>query len=158
MAESPVIIDFLRYMQRIHPADRLPARRDFDPLHIPALLGHIVLAEVHRRPLPDPPRFFMRVVGDVVQNAAPVSMANRYLDELDGKLVAPDSGMRSTILTDVRRQVLETGQLYYWRGPPRMKFRYDYDDLEYVHCPLADDGRRIDRILSAFYYRGGEQV
>ena len=36
----------------------------------------------------------------------------------------------------------------------RMKFRHDYADLEYVHCPLANDGITIDRIISVFYYHG----
>lgn len=143
MAQSRVIIDFLRYLQRIHPADRLPARRDIDPLHIPALLDNVVLAEVHRQ-AGSPPRFFVRVAGDAILRALPGPVLNRYIGE--------------DIRGNVRHTVLETGRIYYWRGPPRLKFRYDYDDVEYVHCPLASDGIMIDRIFSAFHYSGGTRA
>lgn len=144
MARSPVIADFLRYLQRVHPADRLPGRSDIDPLHIPALLDHVVLAEVHRQPEPDKPRFFVRVAGEAILRALPGPVLNRYIgDDIRG---------------DVRQTVLETGAMYYWYGPPRMRFRYDFDDVEYVHCPLAEDGATIDRIFSAFYYRGGPKA
>lgn len=149
MARSSVIIDFLGYLQRIHPADRLPGRRDIDPLHIPTLLDHVVLAEVHRQPetsqgAQQPARFFVRIAGEAIVRALPEPVLNRYVgDDIRG---------------NVRQTVLETGTMYYWYGPPRMKFRYDFDDVEYVHCPLAEDGLNIDRIFSAFYYRGGTKA
>jgi len=140
VAQSRVIIDFLRYLQRIHPADRLPGRRDIDPLHIPNLLDNVVLAEVHRQP-DSHARFFVRVAGEAIVRALPGPVLNHYIGE--------------DIRGNVRQTVLETGKMYYWRGPPRLKFRYDFDDVEYVHCPLADDGILIDRIFSAFHYSGG---
>lgn len=145
MARSRVIADFLRYLQRIHPTDRLPGRRDIDPLHIPALLDHVVLAEVHRQPDtpqgPQPARFFVRIAGEAVMRAQLEPVLNRYVG--------------NDVRGNVRQTVLETGVTYYWHGPPRMKFRYDFDHVEYVHCPLAEDGVMIDRIFSAFYYKGG---
>lgn len=152
-SQSSVVRDFLRYMRQIHPPGHLPARRDFDMTALPHLLANIVLVEVERQPAPQPARFFVRVTGEAVLDAAPSPMMNRYIDEIvatNTRLSGRDAG----VILDVRQQVLSTGITYYWRGPPRMKFRHDYADLEYVHCPLADDGITIDRIISAFYYEG----
>ncbi|WP_374298850.1 hypothetical protein [Ferrovibrio sp.] len=150
---SNVVSDFLHYMRQIHPADRLPARRDFDIAAVPHLLPNMVLVQVERQPAPQPARFFVRVAGEIILEAAPSPMMNRYIDEI----VATNarlSGRPASVILDVRQQVLQTGLSYYWHGPPRMKFRHDYADLEYVHCPLANDGITIDRIISVFYYHG----
>jgi hypothetical protein len=152
-SRSNVVTDFLHYMRRIHPADSLPARQDIDMTAMPHLLPNIVLVQVERAVPPQPARFFVRVAGEVILEAALSPMMNRYIDEI----VATNarlSGQPASVIQDVRQQVLQTGISYYWYGPPRMKFRHDYADLEYVHCPLADDGVTIDRIISVFYYHG----
>lgn len=152
-AHSNVVRDFLHYMRQIHPLDRLPSRHDFDMAVVSHLLPNMVLVQVERRPAPQPARFFVRVAGEIVLEAAPSPMMNRYVDEI----VATNtrlSGQPAGVILDVRQQVLQTGMSYYWHGPPRMKFRHDYADLEYVHCPLADDGINIDRMISVFYYHG----
>lgn len=154
-ARSNVVRDFLHYMRRIHPPDRLPARRDFDMAAVSHLLPNMVLVQVERQPMSQPARFFVRVAGEVVLEAAPSPMMNRYIDEIVATN-ASLSGRPASVILDVRQQVLRTGVSYYWHGPPRMKFRHDYADLEYAHCPLADDGVTIDRIISVFYYHGAK--
>jgi hypothetical protein len=147
--KSGTVRAFLDYMQRIHPADRLPGRRDIDPLHIPGLLPHVVLVEVHRQPPPEPARFFVRLAGEAILSAAPMPMMNRFLT-FPPQPDTPAADVRN----DVRQQVLANGQIYYWNGPPRLKFRLDFAHVEYVHCPLAEDGVTIDRIFSILHYQG----
>ena len=144
---------FLDYMQRIHPADRLPGRRDIDPLDVPDLLANMILVEVHRQPAPEPARFFARIVGEAILTAAPVPVMNRYLDDMAAEAQSTPGG-NARVSVDTRQQVLDSGRMYYWHGRPRMKFSFDYADVEYAHCPLADDGITIDRIVSTIYYSG----
>lgn len=114
------------------------------------LLGNIVLVKVERQPAPAPPRFLVKVAGDDVLNAAPVPMMNRYVDEFVRKNERPTA----KVIVDSRLSVVESGCTYHWFGPPRMKFRFDFADVEYCHCPFADDGVTVDHIISFFQYSG----
>ncbi len=149
-ARSPRLAAFLYHMAAIHPPDRLPARAAFDPIDVPRLLGNIVLAKVVRASTSAAPRFLIQVAGDEVLNAAPEPMMNRYLDDLVRRNERP----AAQAIVDSRQSVVESGRTYYWFGPPRMKFRFDFADVEYCHCPLAEDGVTVDRVLSFFQYSG----
>ncbi len=144
--QSARLAEFIRYMLRIHPADRLPSRRDFDPLAIPHLLPGVVLVTVHREDART--RFKMKVVGQDVIDASPVRIGQRYLDEIVAELP------NATVIIDTRQTVLDTGHAYLRQGPPTMPFTFRMTVLEYVHCPLAEDGETIDQIVSFFSYRG----
>jgi hypothetical protein len=149
--ESRVIRDFLRYMSGLHPADRLPSRAAFDPMALPHLLAHLVLAQVERS-ADGNLRFLVRVAGELVLRAAPVPLMNRYLETSVN--LGPQKDDSEPRIVDVRRQVTETGCMLHWRGKLNMPFRFDFAEVEYVHFPLAEDGRTVDRILSAFHYHG----
>ena len=144
--QSERLADFIRYMLSIHPADRLPSRRDFDPLQIPKLLSGVVLVTVHREDTRT--RFKMKVVGQDVNDASPVKIGQRYLDEIIAELPG------ASVIVDTRQQVLETGVAYLRQGPPTRPFTFKMTVLEYVHCPLSEDGEAIDQIVSFFSYRG----
>src|SRR3546814_17798654 len=86
------------------------------------------------------PRFRVTVAGETVRNASPVPMMGRFIDEIAAEITD------GRVIVDVRQKVLDSGTAYYWYGPPRMRFRLDFANLEYVHCPLATDGATIDQI------------
>lgn len=151
-AHSRAVRDFLTYMRSIHPADRLPARADFDPMAIPHLLGHLVLVQVERGA--DSTRFLVRVAGEVVLRAAPVPLMNRYIDtSVNLHKTSDESEAR---IVSVRRQVADTGLTRHFYGKVNIPFRFNFADMEYAHCPLAGDGVTVDRVLSAFYYHGAQ--
>ena len=143
----PDVAAFLQHIIHIHPANRLPSRSDFNPASVPALLPGMVLADVIR-PAHGGARFRVCVAGETVLNASPVPMMGRFVDEI----AAAITGGR--VIVDVRQTVLDTGCSYYWYGLPRMTFRLDFAKLEYLHCPLAEDGETIDHVLSFFHYEG----
>ena len=149
--DTPVIADFLRHMQRIHPADRLPARAAFDPMAVPHLLPNLVLAEVRRGD--GDIRFFVRVAGEAVLRAAPVPLMNRYL-ESSVRLTGDPGDESQARIVDVRRQVVDSGCTIHWRGRVNIPFRFNFGDVEFVHAPLAEDGVTVDRILSVLVYHG----
>jgi hypothetical protein len=144
--QSARLAEFIHYMLSIHPADRLPSRHDFDPLQIPKLLSGVVLVTVHREHART--RFRMKVVGQDVIDASPVKIGQRFLDEIITELP------NGSVIIDTRQTVLETGVAYLRQGPPTMPFTFKMTVLEYVHCPLAEDGGTIDQIVSFFSYCG----
>lgn len=143
--QQPGVAQFIHHVLSIHPAERLSSRRDFDPLAIPGLLSGIALATVEREN--GQVRLRMKVVGQDLVDASPVRLSQRYLDEVVADLPGADIILRS------RLQVVETGCAYLRRGAPSMPFTYRMMALEYVHCPLSDDGETVDQILSFFSYR-----
>ncbi len=137
---------FLGYMRKIQPADRLPARAAFDPAALAPLLANVVLVELVRQDPGRPPRFFVRVAGQAVLDASQQIKMNRYLDET---LESP----ANLAPIDARSAAAATGSTQFWRGAPRISFKLDYiETIELAHCPLADDGRTVDRIVSIIDY------
>lgn len=145
-ARTATVREFLGYMRKIHPDDRLPPRAAFDPAALAPLLANVVLAEVERGAPDAEKRFFVRVAGQAVLDASAEIRMGRYLDET---LALPEN--RAPI--DSRRQVAATGCTHFWRGAPRIRFKLDYiETVELAHCPLAEDGSTVDRIVSIFDY------
>lgn len=143
--QQPGVAQFIHHVLSIHPAERLPSRRDFDPLAIPGLLSGVALATVEREN--GHVRLRMKVVGQDLVDASPVKLTHRYLDEVVLDLPGSD------IILHSRLKVVETGCAYLRKGAPSMPFTYRMMALEYVHCPLSDDGETVDQILSFFSYK-----
>lgn len=154
-AVSTVLQDFLTYMRDIHPSDRLPARQAFDPMAVPHLLANLVLVQVKRQP-GNSMRFLVRVAGETILRAAPVPLMNRYI-ETSVNLINDVQDESQARIVDVRRQAVESGCMRYFHGRVNAPFRFNFADMEYAHCPLAEDGKTVDRILSAFYYHGAAE-
>ncbi|WP_341705092.1 PAS domain-containing protein [Ferrovibrio sp.] len=134
---------FLDYYASMHPAGRLPARGDFDPLHIPRLLPHLMLVDVDRSSTAGL-RFRVRVAGEYVTAATLPALAGRWLDEID------PAEYDTAVMIAARRSVAESGLLDHGYGRSAARFRLDFANLEYAHCPLAEDGETVSHILS-FY-------
>lgn len=145
---SPRLKAFVDYMIAIQPVDRLPRRDEFDPQRIPQLLDSIVLVKVERAG--EKIRFKTTVVGQKVVEAAPAPIANRYLDDF-----SRDVGGADEIIT-TRQKVVDTRLPHLNQSLPLLPFSYRMRAVEYVHCPLATDGRTVDQIVSCFFYVSGE--
>lgn len=143
--QQPGVARFIHYMLSIHPAECLPSRRLFDPLAVPGLLSGVALAAVERDD--QQVRLRMKVVGQDLVDASPVRLAHRYIDEVLVDLPGAEVILKS------RLQVVETGCAYLRRGAPSMPFTYRMTTLEYVHCPLSENGETVDQIVSYFSYR-----
>lgn len=143
--QQPGMGQFIQYMLSIHPADCLPSRGLFDPLAIPGLLSGVALVAVERSAARL--RLRMKVVGQDLVEASPVRLAHRYVDDVLADLPGAEVILKS------RLQVVETGCAYLRQGLPSMPFAYRMAALEYVHCPLSEDGETVDQIVSYFSYR-----
>lgn len=131
----------LEYYASIHPADRLPARADFDPLAIPRLLPHLMLVRIDRASR----RFRVKVVGNAVAMALPVPLHGRWLDE-----IRPEEGLDTAHMIAARQAVLDSGEVSYLYGRTPTRFSLDFANIEYAHCPLAGDGVQVDHILTVY--------
>lgn len=152
-ARHPIVRDFLGYYIGIHPTNALPARSAFDPVAIPRLLPNLVLAEVVRQTDGSPARFRIKVAGEEVAQAMRMPLIGRYLDE-----IANSSEPTARFPIESRSSIVESGRMIYRRGTPRMRFSLDYAEVEYAHCPLAEDGFTVDHIVTVNYYQGLETV
>jgi hypothetical protein len=152
-ARHTTVQQFITYYLGIHPASFLPGRSAFDPVAIPRLLPHLVLAEVERQGGDLPARFRIKVAGDEVVAAMRMPLIGRYLDE-----IANTSEPTARFPIESRHAVVDTGRLVYRRGKPRMRFSLDYAEVEYVHCPLAEDGVNVDHVLTVNHYQALEPV
>lgn len=140
--------DFLDYYIGIHPADALPGRRVFDPAAIPRLLPNLVLVEVVRNADGAAPRFRIKVAGETVVQALRLPLNGRFLDE-----IASSDEPTASFPIETRHSVVDNACLVCRRGAPRMRFSLDYAEVEYAHCPLAEDGATVDHIVSIVCYQ-----
>ncbi len=131
----------LRYWLAVHPRDRLPGRRNFDPAEVPAALGNLVLTDVER----DPYRFRIRLMGTAVVRAFGRDFTGMYLDE-----ALP--GVGNTVIHTDRVAVAETGLPNYRHGATAIPIKFDFAPIERVYLPLASDGATVDMILAMTVY------
>lgn len=152
-ARHPIVQQFLTYYIAIHPVDALPARSAFDPLAIPRLLPNLVLTEVEHQADGRPARFRIKVAGEEVVAALRMPLNGRYMDE-----IANTSEPTARFPIESRHHVLDTGRLVYRCGKPRLRFPLDYAEVEYAHCPLAEDGINVDQIVTVNHYQALEPL
>lgn len=125
------------YWQSIHPPDGLPGRRHFDPVDVPALLSNIGLIEVHENPR----RFKARLYGTTLARAVGQDLTNKWYHEVFEKF--EESGQYHDF-----SHVIDTRTPHWRRGHMRIPVERDFNFMERVHLPLANDGVSVDMILS----------
>lgn len=140
-AKDTRVVRLLDYYLSIHPKDKIPSRKDFDPFDIPFALPNLALVDVERNPY----RFRFRVMGTDITYNMEFEGTGKYLDEV---VKNPETEYPHTD----RVSVVETGAPVYRFGPGSIAFRVDFMDLERVHLPFASDGQEVDMILSVFIY------
>lgn len=142
---SPEIADLIRYWLSIHPGDCLPGRQHFEPLEIARLLPHIVLVDIEE----DERRYRIRVMGTAVVDAIGADHTGAFCVD-----ILPE--FKESLSYRHRVEVEETRLPAYHRGPASIAFRLDYAPVEWLHLPLAGDGRIVNKILSMILYAQDE--
>ena len=116
----------------------MPARRDFDPAAVPALLPHLQLIDIVDG------RFRYRLVGTALVDAFGRDYTGQYPDELF-------EGPRAQMISDVFERVRQA------RRPMFLRSRYvtarNIDLIaDRLYLPLSGDGRDVDMILGALAF------
>jgi hypothetical protein len=137
--ESPILRRFFQYYLEKSGDRPMPARRDLDPVDFSYALGDITLIDVAYDPL----RFSFRLDGSRHVERFGFDLTGRSLDEF------PYPEMRQAIF-DSYREVVEAAIPHrYFRDleSDGRWFRY-----ETIILPLADDGQRVNMLISAISF------
>ncbi len=129
----------LTYWQSKVQKDRLPARRDINPVDVKYVLGSIVLVDVHRAPL----RFRYRVHGTKLVQRDGFDMTGKWLSE------HPEPEYRDRIFAAWSVALASGGIMHGFRD-------YTVDNrvrtYEVLALPLAENGAVIDKLFVVQIY------
>jgi hypothetical protein len=142
----PVLRELFLYWAGIRDGRSMPARRDLDPLDIPALLPWVLLTDVLRNPLD----FRYRLVGTGVAGLSRHDYTGRRFSELAHT-------QSDSVVWQVRVAVVET------RRPMQALVPYTgsltgVTGVASLYLPLSADGRTVDMILCGAVYEGQDVV
>jgi hypothetical protein len=133
---EPDLYRLYDYLEAKRGDREFAARRDLDPLDFPYILGNILLLDVLYQPL----RFRYRLVGSLIVARVGYDMTGKFLHE------HPHPSYRDYML-DCYAEVIRS------RRPSGGNYDLFMDrEIKRYQCirvPLSDDGKIIDKIISA---------
>lgn len=133
---SPVVLKGFAYWRRIAAGRQMPARKDFDPLDIPALLPHVMLKDVQREPLD----FRYRVVGSTVRLHSSADYTGQCMSQIEHQ------GPHSIVWRSCS-WVAENAAPLLLR-PPYAGPQKDFLAVEAAILPLGESaGRTVNKLL-----------
>jgi hypothetical protein len=145
--QSDRVAALYRYWLAHCQGNRLPRRADIDPAEIKSLLPYLMMVDLTDNPL----RIRYRLVGTEVARYAGLDFTNAYLDELQFEEYTLQE------LLGAYRAVIDSGQAC-------MGFAgYENDgkmalQIEFLFCPLSDDGITVNRCMVIEDYYLAEAV
>lgn len=142
---------FTDYWLSLNGPDRLPGRRQFDPLHIHGLMPHVWMLDVVRED--GLLRFRYRLVGTKEVETLQRDPTGKWFDEIHG------GSARKTGTQDRFRYIVEHRCATYRKGPVVLVHHKDHQVVENCMVPLASDGTNVDIIVTCsilFWADGGE--
>ena len=134
---SARVADFVAHWRTLRRGTALPARADFDPSAIRALLPHLMIVEM----VGTPPRPRYRLVGTAVAEIAKLDFTGEYADGLDFQEAEEfDYGAAYRAVAAARQPGLGHSAMLAGGTVPRW--------IEFAICPLADDGVTVNQFLA----------
>jgi len=132
---SPVLLQLRDYWLALRGTRAMPARPDIDPVHIPALLPHVILVDV----IGAPPVFRYRLIGTGVTEMANRDATGRVLDE---SLYGANTERILAAYRDVVAEAAPVAVREIVQFVPK-----DWIRTEVLLLPLSADGRAVNMIL-----------
>ena len=134
---SPILRAFRDHWLALKGERAMPSRADIDPVHIPALLPHIILVDV----IGAPPVFRYRLIGTAITKIANRDATGRILDE---SLYGANT---ERVLRTYRETVAD-------KSPKAVREIVQFVDKDWIKTevilmPLSSDGETIDMIVGA---------
>lgn len=124
------------YWSNLHPGC-LPARRDIDPLHIPALLPWVILVDVLREPAPD---FRVRLIGSGIAAVSTRDRTGQRFSENPDMAAGTLFWQRYAWVRDEAQPLVS--DVPYVGPEPRIA------GTRQILLPLSDDGAQVNIILA----------
>lgn len=134
--QNSIVQDGYSYWRSKTTEGRLPSRADIDPIDIPRLMQHVILADVQREPGFD---FRYRLIGTNVAEHLFKDYTGSWFSEIDHQK-APSQVWQNC------KHVAETGEAFLAR-PPYVGPHQGYRITEDIILPLAEDGITVDTLL-----------
>jgi hypothetical protein len=116
--------------------DRLPARRQIDPLAIPQLLDSLYLIDIEREPL----RFRYRLMGTKLVFFRGRELKGLYMDEAHAQF-------ETSPIRQHYEELAKTAEPQWRKGPTLFNWGEGRHSIERLLLPLATDGESPDCIL-----------
>jgi hypothetical protein len=133
----PLVRRLYDYWLSIARPERLPGRRDLTPEDIAPLWSHVWMVDVSHGPL----RYRYRVCGTEVVRSLGREVTGLWFDE-----VHPEANANPHARDRLRFTAM-TGCPTWRRGPPLWNRHPDQRTVETCIVPLADDGRRVNKMI-----------
>lgn len=137
IVQSPAVLGLYAYWERLRGPREFPAKSDVDLAAIARHAANMLLLKVRYDPLD----FEYRIVGDEVSTRLG-SVKGRHVREAALLNVGSSAYRNYCAVIERRRPQFLEG----WAPIPLLGT--DHYQLSRVHCPLSEDGRTIDHILS----------
>jgi hypothetical protein len=142
---SDSVQQLYRYWRSKCDGDRLPTRRDIDPVEIPRFLSQLTIVEV----VPDERRYVYRLVGTTeVEIRGRDPTGKSVLDNFFGPSIEDVLGCYDTVVA-TRRPLYDP--------TPYLTPDGRYSDDETLFLPLSEDGETVSRVLVYGTYSAGPQ-
>jgi hypothetical protein len=138
----PNLLRLYDYWRARCESDRLPARRNVDPVEMAFILANLILVDVERGPDGVLDGFRYRLIGTNLVDRLHIEMTGRRLD------THPDPNFRA-LAQRVYRRVAE-GMPIVVRQSAVIDNRPRF--YEVVLLPLAADGRTVDMVLARVWF------
>ncbi|WPZ36595.1 PAS domain-containing protein [Thalassobaculum sp. OXR-137] len=129
----------LRYWLSLKTGDRIPERRDFDPIRVSALLSRFWII----RREADTGRYKFLLAGEQIRSLFGRRVADIYVDDLFGE--------HETTLHDALSEVIDTPAIHYASGPLYRAGMYPLH-TERLALPMAEDGV-VNTVYGVTLYR-----
>ncbi|MBU0726233.1 MAG: PAS domain-containing protein [Alphaproteobacteria bacterium] len=131
------------YWQSRGSADRLPGRRDIDPIDIPRLLPNIMLLDIEP---PGPRRYRFRLFGTEMAKLAGRDATGLYTEDILPQLYI-DYVLFLNASVIQHRRAIYSETLYHDEGKATNSLTYR------LLMPLASNGQDVDMILACQYFQ-----
>ena len=145
IVRSPAVQAFHAYWQKLRGEREFPAKSQVDIADIPRLAANLMLLRVTY----DPPDFEYRIVGDEIVTRLGSVKGRRVREAALINVDASAYRNYCAVIEARRPQFLEGWALFPFKSEQRYL-------LSRVHCPLSEDGRTIDHILSCMAFGPNE--
>jgi PAS domain-containing protein len=148
-AWNPRIAQFFEYWLSIQPANGLPGRQHFDPLHIPHLMPRVWMLDVLREPL----RYRYRLAGTKEVETLQREVTGMMFDEVHPHLRGQGEAFGRF------EQMSRDGIATYRLGRVVAVHHKEHQIVENCMVPLARDGSTVDIIVgcSVLYRLDGRE-
>lgn len=114
-----------------------PRRADLDPLDFWGHLPRIWILEVHGK---DPYAFYVRLFGSDIVEKAGVDKTGRYMTDFEAGF-DKTAGFKNMVA------VVNHKKPVWYKGLPSNRHTRFVENVEYIMCPLSNDGENVDMIF-----------